>query len=251
METRKVIKYDIIANYLYNKYLNNVFNPYEKINIDSTLIYCEVVEIFKYFENHKKRSKIIRYETEYERSLYEATKFNFSWVFDKMEKEITSKTITLDNIKRLLAFIIYPENLLMVFNLKSEFENFTIYKFDLCKSFIKLNFLNTTSKEYKILLTYITKLENELALNSGSIDIALIKENEVLKEKNKMLVNLIINSTTINNSNSEQIKTSQTLEFYKAENEKLKKLLKAVTVINKRYVETLNKEVDEKIEIKK
>ena len=234
METRKVIKYDIIANYLYNKYLNNVFNPYEKINIDSTLIYCEVVEIFKYFENHIRSLKVNRCEIEYERSLYKATIFNFSWVFDKMEKEITSKTITLDNIKRLIAFIIYPENLLMVFNLKSEFENFTIYKFDLCKSFIKLNFLNTTSKEYKILLTYITKLENEF-----------------LKEKNKMLVNLIINSTTINNSNSEQIKTSQTLEFYKAENEKLKKLLKAVTVINKRYVETLNKEVDEKIEIKK
>ena len=155
--------------------------------------------------------------------------------------------ITLDNIKRLLAFIIYPDNLFMVFNLQKEINEFVIYKYDLCRSFIKLNFLNTTTKEYKILLTYANKLENDIALNSGNINISLLKENEILKEKNKMLVNLIFNSTSINGSNNDSTKT---IEYYKSENERLKELMKIIVNINKKYVNSLNNDIKDKLTVK-
>ena len=118
MESKKIIKYDIIANYLYSKYLNNILNPYEKIIINPIIIYYEVKEIFKHFETHKRSAIINRFESDYSRTLYKATVFNMSWIFDKLEEDITSETITIDNIKRLLAFIIYPDNLFMVFNLQ-------------------------------------------------------------------------------------------------------------------------------------
>lgn len=247
MESKKIIKYDIIANYLYSKYLNNILNPYEKIIINPTIIYYEVKEIFKHFETHKRSAIINRFESDYSRTLYKATVFNMSWIFDKLEEDITSETITIDNIKRLLAFIIYPDNLFMVFNLQKEISEFVIYKYDLCRSFIKLNFLNTTTKEYKILLTYTNKLENDIALNSGDINISLLKENEILKEKNKMLVNLIFNSTSINGSNNDSTKT---IEYYKSENERLKELMKIIVNINKKYVNSLNNDIKDKLTVK-
>lgn len=247
MESKKIIKYDIIANYLYSKYLNNILNPYEKIIINPTIIYYEVKEIFKHFETHKRSLIINRFETDYSRLLYKTTVFNMSWIFDKLEEDITSETITIDNIKRLLAFIVYPDNLFMVFNLQKEINEFVIYKYDLCRSFIKLNFLNTATKEYNILMTYSNKLENDIALNSGNINISLLKENEILKEKNKMLVNLIFNCTSINGSNNDSTKT---IEYYKSENERLKELMKIIVNINKKYVNSLNNDIKDKLTVK-
>ena len=47
MESERIINYDIIANYIYSKYLKNISNPYEKIIINPMVIYYEVKEIFK------------------------------------------------------------------------------------------------------------------------------------------------------------------------------------------------------------
>ena len=96
-------------------------------------------------------------------------------------------------------------------------------------------------------MTYTNKLENDIALNSGNINISLLKENEILKEKNKMLVNLIFNSTSINGSNNDSTKT---IEYYKSENERLKELMKIIVNINKKYVNSLNNDIKDKLTVK-
>ena len=242
METKKIVRYDLVARYLYGKYLSNVFECYKKIEINPTLIFCEIVEIFGQFEKHKRTNKIFRFDTVYSRDHYNATKFNLSWIFDKSEKDITSKTITVDHIRRILSFIIFYDNFQMVYKLENELSEFVIYKYDLCKAFINLNFVNKQSEDSKIFLSYIKKIENDLTLQSGDINVYLIQENEILKQKNKMLTQLILNNTKTVNT-----QTKEDIDYYKRENEKLKELLKTIYKINSRYVTMLNVNIEEKL----
>ena len=62
-----------------------------------------------------------------------------------------------------------------------------------------------------------------------------------------MLVNLIINNTSINSSKND---STQTIEYYKTENEKLKELMKTIITINKRYTDSLNNDVKDKLTVK-
>ena len=62
-----------------------------------------------------------------------------------------------------------------------------------------------------------------------------------------MLVNLIFNSTSINGSNNDSTKT---IEYYKSENERLKELMKIIVNINKKYVNSLNNDIKDKLTVK-